>query len=214
MLRYLALFLSLLFLVSCGPKYGQRPSRPPLKSIAVLPFEAACPGGERGYFVCPVKGPLKGVIQPEARKTMDQLLREELAGKPGFRFVPVEEFETLWAEALAQAQNPTTSEIVKALGQELRVEGLLYGKIFRFKERQGGALGVRAPASVAFALVLFRTQDGAIVWKGWFDETQKPLSENIFKFRLYRGFRWLTARELAAKGLEQVLADFPFPGDS
>ncbi|OAQ21522.1 hypothetical protein [Thermosulfurimonas dismutans] len=192
-----------------APRNSEVYPRP--KTIAVLPFEAACPGGETGYFTCPVQSIIKGEIVPGASEWMDTLLREKLAGKPGFRFVSRDEFEALWGEVLAEAVAPSRTEIVKALGQALGTEAILYGKVFRFREREGRGYAVKEPASVAFALVLFRSSDGRILWKGWFDETQKPLSENLFKIRLYGGVRWLTAQQLAEKGLERVLSDFPYP---
>jgi len=143
---------------------------------------------------------------------MDALLREKLAGKPAFRFVSRDELEILLEKVLAETAAPSRTEILKALGRALGTEAILYGKVFRFRERKGRSYAVREPASVAFALVLFKSKDGRILWKGWFDETQRPLSENLFKIRLYGGVKWLTARQLAERGLERVRSDFPYPG--
>ncbi len=201
----------LFWLAACSP----RPSEPGVsirvRSVAVLPFEAACPGGESGFFACPTKEVLKGPIAPGAPEIMDTLLRERLAGRAGFRFVSRERWEALWEEILAQNPNPTPGEVVRRWAKLLGVEALLYGKVFRFREREGKGYAVKTPASVAFVLVLFDGRTGRIIWKGYFDETQKPLSENVLNLRLYGGVRWLTARELAARGLKKVLKDFPYP---
>jgi len=190
--------------VASGPRVS-------VHTVAVLPFEAACPDGERGYFSCPVRGLVAGEIAPGATRILDDLLRESLSGHPGFRFVSRREFESLWEEVLAEVHDPRPTDIVRLLGQALGTEAILYGKVFRFRKRKGRGYAVERPASVAFALVLFETKRGRILWKGWFDETQQPLNRNLFKIRLYGGVRWLTAEELARRGLQKILQDFPFP---
>ncbi len=57
----------------------------------------------------------------------------------------------------------------------------MVGILFRFEERIGSSLGVEKPASVAFDLHLFRLRDGVRVWDGKFDETQKPLFDNLLQ---------------------------------
>ena len=67
------------------------------------------------------------------------------------------------------------------------------------------------PASVAFDLHLLRIRDGVEVWKGKFDETQRPLSENLLKIGsfLRRKASWLTAEELASVGMDEILRKLP-----
>jgi len=56
-------------------------------------------------------------------------------------------------------------------------------------------------------------KDGQLVWRGIFEETQQALSENILKIGAFikRKARWITARELAAEGLENLISTFPEP---
>jgi hypothetical protein len=56
-------------------------------------------------------------------------------------------------------------------------------------------------------------RDGIEVWKGRFDETQRPLSENLFKIGSFfrRKASWLTAEELASVGLDEMLKRLPGP---
>ncbi|QJA05909.1 hypothetical protein FVE67_03460 [Thermosulfurimonas marina] len=208
----LLVFLAIVFLSACA----RRVSSPVLKAprtVAVLPFEAVCEP-EGILFPCPVKEIAGGEIAPEAPEVLDNLLREMLSGRPGFRFVSREEYQALREEFLAQTERPTLVEWARFLGKRLSVEALLYARVFRYQERWGRGYAVERPASVAFALVLFEARSGRILWKAWFDETQQPLSENLFKIRLYGGVRWLTARELAQRGLRQLLKDFPYPSGS
>jgi hypothetical protein len=70
---------------------------------------------------------------------------------------------------------------------------------------------VERPASVSFDLHLFRLRDEKMVWTGKFDETQKPLSENLLKIGSFfrRKARWLVAEELASVGMDEMLRKLP-----
>ena len=89
----------------------------------------------------------------------------------------------------------------------------LWGWVFRYRERIGNAWGAQRPASVSFVALLYNGRDGNLLWRGKFDETQKPLSEDALDFVsfLRRGGRWLTARQLASDGINLIL--FTFPGE-
>jgi hypothetical protein len=79
----------------------------------------------------------------------------------------------------------------------------------RYRERIGNEWGAKSPASVAFVLELIDVRRGDVVWSARFDETQKPLSENIFALGSVgeRGFRWLTAEQLAQEGVRKAVGD-------
>jgi hypothetical protein len=68
---------------------------------------------------------------------------------------------------------------------------------------------VKSPASVAFVLELWDVKRGDSIWSARFDETQKPLSENLFALGQVgsRGVRWLTAEELAREGVKKAVSD-------
>ncbi len=84
---------------------------------------------------------------------------------------------------------------------------MLIGHLYRYREREGTDFAINRPASVAFDLYLIRPDDGAVLWKGRFDKTQKSLSENLLDIDTFlRGQgRWMTAERLAELGLEDVL---------
>jgi hypothetical protein len=73
--------------------------------------------------------------------------------------------------------------------------------VYRFQERQGGNFSVKRPASVGFHTHLY--EENALVNVFVFDETQQPLSENIFRFFTFlkRGAKWITAGELSREGV-------------
>jgi hypothetical protein len=54
-------------------------------------------------------------------------------------------------------------------------------------------------------------RDEKMIWMGKFDETQKPLSENLFKIWSFikRKGSWQTAAELASVGMGEMLRKIP-----
>ena len=88
---------------------------------------------------------------------------------------------------------------------------MLTGVILRYEDRHGTALAVDRPASVADDAYLIRTHDGAMLWRAHFDETQKPLLDNLLRVGrfLQGGGIWQTSETLTRIGLERVLATFP-----
>ncbi len=80
--------------------------------------------------------------------------------------------------------------------------------IYRFQERRGGAFSVERPASVGFHVHLF--DENGLVKVFVFDETQRPLSENIFGFFTFlrRKARWITVEELGREGVGKAVSFF------
>ena len=122
----------------------------------------------------------------------------------------------LGVEIPRDALGIVTARIVAALGSEthLRVvepadsDAILTGVIRRYRERDGSSTGVRRPASVWFALEL-RDASGRVLWTGTYEETQAALSEDAGSFpRAWeRGFRWVTAEDLADSGARMLVRE-------
>ncbi|RPJ31098.1 MAG: hypothetical protein EHM35_12330 [Planctomycetaceae bacterium] len=91
------------------------------------------------------------------------------------------------------------------------LDAVLTGIITRYDDRQGNALLVDHPASVAYEAYLISARDGEILWRARFDETQRPLFDNLLlagRF-LKGGGVWQTNDTLARIGLERVVKTFP-----
>lgn len=193
----------ILFLGILKAKGDEKPS------LLITPFFVKTNG------ICPICGTVfrKGEILPSAKNTFTKILFQKLEGKGTFKIYPLEKVLRELSNKDHRELEMRPKKYLIELGKELKRDYLLVGYIFRFEERRGSSVGVERPASVGFGLHLFRIKDGSEVWKGRMDETQRPLSENILKIGsfLRRGARWLTAEELAAVGLEEVLRSFPGP---
>lgn len=90
-------------------------------------------------------------------------------------------------------------------------DAVVSAEVLRFRERKGSDLGVDQPASVSFRVTLWHVADHAALWSAEFDETQEPLSSNLFNLGRYpgNGARWLTAEELLRWGAAEAAARLP-----
>lgn len=206
----LAAILGLIFLLfSCGTsKQPELFYDISIKNILVLPLTSYSTY-EKEFFKVPFRGVITGKIEPGAEEELNSLLKAKLTTLPyNFKFLSLSEFNNLVTEILS-AEETSHQRIIQILCERTGTDAILYGKIYRYKEREGTGFSVNEPASVAFGLVLYEGKTGKILWTRVFDETQKPLSENILNLRLYKKLKWLTAKELASNGIELLLESFP-----
>ena len=182
-------------------------------SLAVLPFLVERMEDPGRGAVCPIcKGIYqRGEISPGSQNILTRLLYEKMEANGIFKIIPMKKLE----EALSHwerkhfEEKPIPSSI--QVGKELNADFMIIGSVFRFEERIGSRMGVDKPASVGFDVHLFRLKDEKMVWVGRFDETQKPLSENLFEIGSFfrRKGSWLTAEELASVGMDEMLRKLP-----
>jgi hypothetical protein len=149
-----------------------------------------------------------GEVLQEAPGMLTSLFRQRLTAL-GHNLIPQERVANAFPVWRDLEEQPEV--LAQRLAHEVRADSVLVGWILRYEERVGNAWGVQRPASVAFAAFLWSARDGGLLWRGHFDETQKPLSENVldvFSF-LRRGGRWLTASQLVSDGISRALLTFP-----
>ena len=97
--------------------------------------------------------------------------------------------------------------------REFGASAVLVGKVYRYREREGEAYGALRPASVGYEMALHEAPGGRKLWTSRFDETQQPITADVFNVQRYPGGgrRWLTAAELArwgADGTARALAAY------
>ncbi len=182
-------------------------------SLAILPFFVERVEDRPRGAVCPVCGGLygKGNVTSSAKPYLTRILHEKMEAMGTFKLLSPEKVE----EAFSQSDrrqlelNPLRASI--KLGKTLDVDFIFVGFVFRFEQRIGSSIGVDKPASVGFDVHLVRLKDAKIVWTGKFDETQRPLSENLLKMGSFvrRKASWLTVEELSSVGMDEMLTRFP-----
>ncbi len=111
---------------------------------------------------------------------------------------------------LLDAKKGYKDEIIK-IARIFKADAVLMGYVTKYTEREGKEYGSMKPASVSFSLFLYAGSDGSLLWNGSYRETQQALLDNLFNINLYirRGFKWLSADELAKWGLKEILKNFP-----
>jgi len=108
---------------------------------------------------------------------------------------------------------PTTpqdlDENALKLGHALSVDGVLYGDLERYREREGLDYAAASPASVAFVLKFVDMQTKQIVWTAKFAKAQKALSQNVFELANFvqHQARWVRAHEIAQDGVAQAVTN-------
>ncbi len=186
-------------------------------SLAVLPFFVERIEDPARGAVCPIcKGAYrKGDILPGSRNTLTRLLQEKMEAMGTLKVLPAEKVEEAFSQSDKRQLELTPLRSSVRLGKTLNVDFIFVGFLFRFEERIGSSIGAEKPASVGFDIHLIRLRDGKRVWDGKFDETQKPLSENLFKIGSFvrRKASWLTAEELSSVGMDEMLTRLPGPKD-
>ncbi|MFO7931154.1 MAG: hypothetical protein R6U97_07085 [Desulfosalsimonas sp.] len=204
-----ALIAAGLFAVPTPARASENPS------VAVTPFirgqnpenpeeTLSCPFGRFCYD--------EGDLTADADKILTRMVQKRLLKSLESRVVPLRQVrEADAAVDFGAVEKQTPLEAARSLGRNLEVDYVLVGNVWRYRERIGGPYGVDQPASVAFGLYLLRVEDARSVWEVQFSETQQPLSENLFRAPEFirRGAKWVTAKELAGHGLDDIMADFP-----
>lgn len=215
----LALFCFLLpVILACQAMQGITTSELPggkiaLSRLAVLPFQDLTPDDPAVRMVsCPLCG---GIFQTEklasaAEKVVEAMVLTNLREYKQIAIVDPERTAQVYARAAASGPAALPA-ILQKTGQELNVDAILVGYVFRYRERKGYPYAVEKPASAAFDLHLIRVRDGLTIWRGAFDKTQSSLMENVFQLSSFfnRGGKWVTAKELSADGLTALLETFP-----
>jgi hypothetical protein len=169
--------------------------------------------GENVDVRCPLCGNMfiTGEVAVDAEAMMTAHLTSLMAERSDFKIIPPEQ-----AKGIVSSLSPTNkkelseTEILVAAGRALDADAVISGHVYRFRERIGTRYAVDEAASVAFDIHLVRVSDGRIIWVGRFDETQIPLTENLFKVGAFfkRKWGWITAGEMAASALDDVLKIF------
>jgi hypothetical protein len=108
-------------------------------------------------------------------------------------------------------ENPKLGYLNLAMevGKNLNSDSVLIGNISTFREREGGELGITAPASVAFGVQLINPDTGERFWEAYYAETQETLLQNVTKIGKFfkRKGKWVTANQLAKEGVIEVVDD-------
>ena len=217
------LLTGILFLSACGGDNIVKEKPPNLsgiEKILILPFkDMASLFGESVNGRCPVCGKMftTGDVAESAVVMLTEHLFTLLKDRKDIELIPSSQAQGVMSGLLA-GSNKTLEEraLQLEIGRALNADAIFAGYIYRFRERVGGEYSVDLSASVAFDIHLIRVEDGRVLWSAHLDETQRPLSDDLFRLNLFlrRKAKWITAKEMAISGLEDMLKDFYIPSET
>ena len=172
-----------------------------IKRIAVVLPNGRAPEqtAQATYTSTPEKGP----SEQELAELLARIVYSTMASMPNWQIVSDRE-----VREVTQSIPPGADVArLRKIGEMVYADALIVGRVERYRERIGNEWGAKSPASVAFVLDLIDVRRGDVIWSARFDETQKPLSDNIFALGQVgqRGIRWLSADQLAQEGVRKAV---------
>lgn len=189
------------------------------QTVAVLPFDKV-PPKEPGsdYAVGPLTGSLytSGPIIPGAGDDLAAALEQQISSSTNLKVIDSDIAAGAWQRYTGRGINVPRLADVASVGRSLAVDAVFVGFVYRFDERLGTAAAAEKPAAATFNLMLVRSRDARIVFKGVFDERQKDLSQNLLNLGQYmrHGLQWYTVKQLGRVGMEQIFDTFPWTRQS
>lgn len=213
------LFISFIFLLSACKSHitAPEPASAPLASgkLLILPFKNMSGiYGENVSLRCPLCGNvfMTGEVIDDADDFLTLNLISLMERRKGVELIPSGQAQGVWSEMLSRDEDRLSDrdQIVET-GRILGVDAVMAGYVYRFRERVGTGYSVDSPASAAFDVHLVDVSSRRILWTGRFDETQRSLSENLFKIITFlkRKGAWITVNKMAVSALEDMLQTFP-----
>ncbi len=221
--RYYLWLFAIFFLLTNGgcqsgraPVQSQTPPLPIIKKVVVVGFRTAISKGEKPDLV---RNPITGTafmsqpVPQDVVKWLTGQLFGMLITDKRWNLIPPGQAKGIVQNILDSDTKVGISPLrmIQEVGKTFGADAVLIGQVYRWRDRIGADFGVESPASVAFDLSLIRPSDGAILWRGNYDKTQRSLFEDLFDYKTYiksKGL-WLTAKELAQFGLDKLLEDMP-----
>lgn len=158
--------------------------------------------------IVPNPGTNGDVVAEGAAEAMTAEVFTQAATQGGWDVVPQDDV----ARAM-QNMAPTTPQNLDdnalKVGHDLSVDGVLYGMVERYREREGLDYAAAEPASVAFTLKFVDLNTKQVIWSAKFAKSQKALSQNIFELANFvqHKARWVRAHEIANEGVQEAVAN-------
>jgi hypothetical protein len=143
----------------------------------------------------------------KGQKLVDTMLAEYFSGRKDVALLTEGQRDSLDKD---MTRCRTTAAVT--ICRTTKADAVLLFTLHRFTEREGIESSIVSPASVAFDYKLIQAETGQTLCSGVFNETQKPLLDDMFQFfkKLKRGVKWLSAEELVREGFQQKIADCPY----
>jgi hypothetical protein len=185
-----------------------------IRELVVVGFRPAVSAGDgTGVIRSPLSGAtfMGGGVTRDVVQEMTTSLLKKLVEDKHYKLISPGQARGVYSSIVSSDEVLDETEVLQKVGKAFSSDAVLVGYIYRWIDRKGTDYAINQPASVAFELCFLRPGDGAILWKGRFDKTQRSLSENILDMDTFvqgKG-KWMTANSLADLGLVALVAEMP-----
>jgi len=185
-----------------------------IKKIGIIPFQQVVSEDPSQTFMkCPLCGTILRTceLKGSPERTIEELFAEELKSRGRYIVLSSERTGGIYTRISSNSFKASPGEVFQEVGRELGVDGVVAGYVFCYRERKGYPWSVEKPASVTFSIHLIRVDDGALVWRGIFDKTQRSLMEDLLSIGsfIHQGGKWATVRKLSEEGVGGLVETFP-----
>jgi hypothetical protein len=173
-----------------------------LKKIAIMPFQIKD---------TLVRYSAETGTSPEATAELVARFITEALVQRGIAVIPPSDVGIALAGQSVTMPSFDPRAAAEIVARDFGATAVMLGRVSRYRERGGEKYGASTAASVAFEISIYSAPAAQRVWISKFDETQRPLSDNVFNARRYPGggTRWLTAAELAQWGARSAADSLP-----
>ena len=184
------------------------------EKIGVMPFFKGRRSADTGEtlicLICELSFKSEN-IKDGANRAITSYVQEALERRHRDKVVTLDEVSRVYQEIPRDDTKDTPRSLAQKAGEALGADLMIVGAIWRYRDRIQEPMGPERGASVAFDMYLIEVSGAKTVWKKRFDETQRPLTEDIrgAKKLIKKGARWLSADDLARYGVEEVFKRFP-----
>ena len=192
------LVLIAFFLTSACAKPMAQPENETLpsqvQSIAVLPVLVAAETA--------TASPQANKQLQDGAEILTQIIGEYFTDNPKVRLLNAED-----VESFSPGYSANQSAQAQFIGKSLKAEAVMLWELQRYSDRRGSDYAVQSPVSLAFTYRLVLSESGQTLCAGSFDETQQSITENLLSLKKIakRGFKWITAPDLAKEGVSHKL---------
>lgn len=181
-----------------------RDQRAPITHVAVAPFALSkrLEGTKTGELEAAV-----------AAELLASRFADGISAR-GIQVVPPSDVAIALKAAGVSGHRLLARQVATVVAKEFGADAVLVGTLTRLVAREGTAAGASRPATVGFVVDLHAAPGAARLWTGNFDETQRPLTDNVLDASRYPGggTRWLSAEELLTWGAHEVANALPLGG--
>lgn len=146
-------------------------------------------------------------VSPKTLTYLDSIVLQTMSSETKRSFATPSQTRACQRDLDNSSDNSGNLDYWVKVGRCMNADYLLVPQLMYWQERKGGAAGSDDPASVMIDMYVVDVKEQGIATRYRFDEKQVSLAENMLTFSKFvdRGGKWLTARELAAWGIEDGL---------